>query len=63
MKKLVLICLSSVLIHFSYSQTLFTYGTHKVSATEFLNAYNKNKTDSVANSQSLRDYLTLYIRF
>ena len=63
MKKLALLCLFSILIYFSYSQTLFTYGAHQVSETEFLNAYNKNKNDAVNDSQALRDYLNLYINF
>ena len=63
MKKMVFVWLCFFLIPFSYSQTLFTYGTHKVSATEFLDAYNKNKTDTVDNPQALRDYLALYINF
>ena len=45
------------------AQTLFTYGTHSVSKTEFLNAYWKNKTDSIADKQSLLDYLELYTRY
>lgn len=63
MKKLVLVCLCSFLTLFSFSQTLFTYGSHQVSATEFLNAYNKNKTDTIDHSQSLRDYFDLYVNF
>src|SRR5690242_12578544 len=63
MKRLVLVCLLLFTIHLSFAQTLFTYGSHQVSATEFLNAYNKNKTDTVTDSQSLRDYLDLYIKF
>lgn len=63
MKKLVLVWLFIFSFFLSHSQTLFTYGNHRVSATEFLNAYNKNKTDSSANSQSLRDYLDLYVNF
>ena len=63
MKKLVLVFLCFLFTCFSFAQTLFTYGNHQVSATEFLNAYNKNKTDSADNSQALRDYLNLYINF
>lgn len=63
MKRLVFACLFSFTIHSSFAQTLFSYGLHQVSATEFLNAYNKNKTDTVTTSQSLRDYLDLYINF
>ncbi|MEO9099772.1 MAG: peptidylprolyl isomerase [Ginsengibacter sp.] len=63
MKKLLLVCVFTLLLYFSYGQTLFTYGTHPVSETEFLNAYNKNKTDSGNNPQALRSYLDLYIKF
>ena len=47
----------------AFSQTLFTYGNQKVSASEFLKAYNKNKTATTDEAQSLRDYLNLYINF
>ncbi len=63
MKKPLLVGVFTFLMFFSYSQTLFTYGTHPVSATEFLNAYNKNKTDTANNPQALRNYLDLYIKF
>lgn len=44
------------------SQTLFTYGKHKVDKLEFLHAFYKN--DPGNNSrQSLRGYLDLYIAF
>ncbi len=63
MKKLVLVCLCSFFFLLSFSQTLFTYGSHRVSTKEFLNAYNKNNTDKVNNSQSLQDYFDLYVNF
>ncbi|HUZ59175.1 MAG TPA: peptidylprolyl isomerase [Hanamia sp.] len=63
MKKLFLLCLFVSFIFISYGQTLFSYGNHKVSATEFLNAYNKNKTSDTVSSQGLRNYLDLYIKF
>lgn len=47
----------------SYSQTLFTYGNHSVSVSEFLNAYNKNKTAAADSAAALRNYLDLYINF
>ncbi len=50
-------------LFYSYSQTLFTYGNHKVNASEFLTAYNKNKTATSNDSQAIRDYLNLYINF
>lgn len=44
------------------SQTLFTYGKHAVSSSEFLRAYNKNNTKPVSNkASSIRNYLNLYI--
>jgi len=63
MKKPLLVCVFTFLVFFSYSQTIFTYGTHPVSATEFLNAYNKNKGDTATNTQAMRGYLDLYIKF
>lgn len=47
----------------SYGQTLFTYGNHSVGKSEFLRAYNKNKTPSSSNEQAMKDYLDLYIKF
>lgn len=46
-----------------FSQTLFTYGGIAVSKSEFLRAYNKNKTPVVNNEKSLREYLDLYSKF
>jgi peptidyl-prolyl cis-trans isomerase SurA len=46
-----------------FSQTLFTYGTEKVSKDEFLRAYNKNKTPVDDKEKSLREYLELYSKF
>ncbi|RYY62293.1 MAG: hypothetical protein EOO05_03215 [Chitinophagaceae bacterium] len=44
------------------SQTVFTYGTHKVSAAEFLRAYNKNNQQAQGDkAASMREYLQLYI--
>lgn len=63
MKKLFLVCLFSSLIFFSYSQVLFTYGSHSVTAAEFLKAFNKNKTDSSNDSAAMQNYLDLYINF
>lgn len=42
------------------AQTLFTYGSNKVSANEFLRAFQKNNQGPVTE-KSLRDYLDLYI--
>ncbi|MEO6905565.1 MAG: peptidylprolyl isomerase, partial [Ginsengibacter sp.] len=63
MKKLVLGFLFTFFILISNSQTLFTYGNHAVSSSEFLNAYNKNKTATTDSAKDLRDYLNLYINF
>lgn len=64
MKKLLLLLITISFMHIAYCQTLFTYGNHKVTTTEFLNAYNKNKTTTSSdNTQALRDYLNLYIKF
>ena len=46
----------------TFSQTLFTYGNHSVSANEFLRAYNKNNLQAATNkSTAMREYLDLYI--
>ena len=47
----------------SKSQTLFTYGTHEVSKSEFLEAYNKNPDTTGDKQQKMHDYLNLYINF
>jgi peptidyl-prolyl cis-trans isomerase SurA len=53
-----------LLVSFSAnSQTLFTYGNKTVSKSEFMNAYWKNKTDLIADKQSLQEYLELYTRY
>ena len=46
-----------------HAQTLFTYGRHAVSKNEFLQAYNKNNTDTGVAKVSYADYLELYLRF
>ena len=63
MKKLLLVCLFTFSILFSFAQTLFTYGNHSVSAPDFLKAYNKNKISPEGSTQAMRDYLDLYIKF
>ena len=45
------------------SQTLFSYGPYKVSKEEFLRAYQKNKSATGADEQSIKEYLELYTRF
>lgn len=44
------------------SQTLFTYGKYSADAQDFLRAYNKNNAQaSKSKTQSIKDYLDLYI--
>lgn len=52
-------CLSSGIS----SQTLFTYGNNAVTKSEFLRAYNKNKTAVPDKAIAIREYLDLYIKF
>ncbi|MBO9659419.1 MAG: peptidylprolyl isomerase [Chitinophagaceae bacterium] len=44
------------------SQTLFTYGSHKASAEEFLKAFNKNNPPTnKTRAEAMKEYLELYI--
>lgn len=45
------------------AQTLFSYGTHKVSREEFLAAFHKNNPDTGDYRKQVSDYLDLYTRF
>ena len=63
MKTGFLLILSCILISNINAQTLFTYGNHSVSAKEFLQAYNKNKTEDANRKESLKDYYNLYSTF
>ena len=63
MKKGILLFVFISFLFPAYSQTLFTYGKHSVSASEFLRAYNKNKTATPDKEKALRDYLNLYTLF
>ena len=64
MKKLfVLVALSSGLHSNIHAQTLFTYGAKKVSTAEFLDAFNKNNSGTMANSMNAKEYLELYTNF
>lgn len=63
MKKLALLFALTISVFISSAQTLFSYGKYAVSTTEFLNAYNKNKTPEADSAQAMRDYLDLYIKF
>ncbi len=47
----------------AFSQTLFTFGNQAVDKTEFIRAYNKNKTETTDNEKALREYLELYTKF
>lgn len=47
----------------AFAQTLFTYGNTPVDKTEFIRAYNKNKTPVANKEKALREYLDLYIKF
>lgn len=61
-KKSLLLFVACGMAAITYSQTLFSYGKHSVDAKEFLRAYNKNNTQSVANKEaSIKEYLDLYI--
>ena len=63
MKKLLFLSVFSAFVFTSHSQVLFSYGRHAVNTSEFLKAYNKNKTATTNEAQALRDYLDLYIKF
>ncbi|MGZ8517400.1 MAG: peptidylprolyl isomerase [Chitinophagaceae bacterium] len=44
------------------SQTLFTYGTYKADAKDFLRAFNKNNQQAAVNKRgAIKEYLELYI--
>lgn len=44
------------------SQTLFTFGSHKASADEFLKAFNKNNQQTgTGRTNAMKEYLDLYI--
>jgi peptidyl-prolyl cis-trans isomerase SurA len=65
MKKPVLaLLLMSFLALPAISQTLFTYGSHKVTSKEFLRAFDKNNPGDATGAErekAMRDYLDLYI--
>jgi peptidyl-prolyl cis-trans isomerase SurA len=63
MKKGILLLAFFSLLFSAYSQTLFTYGNHPVTTSEFLRAYNKNKTASPDERKALKEYLVLYTLF
>src|SRR5256885_1907972 len=63
MKNFLVIIIFSLLSRAVFSQTLFTYGSQKVSKEEFLKAYNKNNALAINKNTALREYLDLYIKF
>lgn len=63
MKKLFLFFIFAFLSSGIFSQTLFTYGNNAVTKSDFLRAYNKNKTVVPDKAMAIREYLDLYIKF
>jgi len=67
MKKSILsICLLTFLYVASaqdMNAVLFTVGKESVTATEFINTFNKNNALEKATEKELRDYLDLFINF
>ena len=62
MKKIIFATITCCVMSAASSQTLFTYGNHRVDAKEFLKAYKKNNAATTANkAKSISDYLDLYI--
>ena len=62
-RKILFVCTSLLLSSLSWSQTLFSYGTQKVSPAEFLYSFHKNNTDSSSKTEAIKNYLDLFIRF
>jgi peptidyl-prolyl cis-trans isomerase SurA len=63
MKKYFLLLIFACFTGTVFSQTLFTFGSTPVDKTEFIRAYNKNKTTVTDKEKALREYLDLYIKF
>ncbi len=64
MKKLYLLAALFYCLSISVSaQTLFTYGSKMVDKAEFLQAFNKNNSGTLANNMTATDYLELYTNF
>ena len=61
--KSILVIIISLLSFGASSQTLFTYGSHKVSSDEFIRAFRKNNESGKVNETDVRNYLDLYTRF
>lgn len=61
-KHILLLLATSCLLNAARAQTLFTYGKHKVSKQEFLNAW-KNSFSSADTQNDLKASLDLYVRY
>lgn len=61
MKKVLVYACFLLALH-GNAQVIFTYGKHKVMATEFLQAFNKNPA-ATNRRQALQEYLPLYINY
>ena len=58
-----LLSLSFFCLNLIQGQTLFTYGSNRVSKQEFLKAFNKTPNPDTNRQASLQQYLDLYIKF
>jgi len=67
MKKIILsICLSVFLFVVSaqnMNEILITVGNESITATDFINTFNRNNSLTKATESEIRDYLDLYIHF
>lgn len=63
MKKICFLAVMGLFVLTGRSQTLITFGKNNVSKTEFLRAYNKNKTPVTDKEKAIRDYVELYTNF
>lgn len=62
LKTALIFCITFISFTNSNAQTLFSVGNEKVSKEEFLNAYNKNKTQN-ESEKSFREYLDLFVNY
>ena len=63
MQKLIVLLCGLSLASASRSQTLFTYGQHKVDKSEFERAFAKNNPSNDYSDKALKEYLNLFINF
>ena len=63
MKKTVFLGAFTLLVAVTQGQTLFTYGGHRVSKSEFLRAYDRNKSVGANTAAAKRQYLDLFTLF